>query len=165
MGTNKEHKLSNRQLMHVNTRISDEWLAGATAGGYGVLTFVLHFWGSAFIHFWCGNAVGELFASDGRAPGALGILVPGLIVGVMDWGQVRLARSRRGVLGERAMRIALWMNLVGILGLLVAYASNYGPDGRDAFWWVLSLAGMVFWPVGLLVSLGNLLGGSIRFSC
>jgi len=30
-------------------RISDEWVMGATMGAYVVLTFVLHFWGSAFI--------------------------------------------------------------------------------------------------------------------
>jgi hypothetical protein len=119
------------------TRVSDEWVVGATVGAYAVLTFVLYFWGTAFMHFWCGNSYESVFTKDGRAPGSLALLIPGALVGVMDWGQIKVARQ--GALRERAMRAALWMNLVGILGFLIAYSSNYGPDRDNTFFVIVSL--------------------------
>ncbi len=142
------------------TRISDEWLVGATLGAYAVLTFVLYFWGSAFLHFWCANGYESIFTSDGRAPGSLALLIPGVIVSVMNLGQVKLAR--RGTLGERAMRAALWMNLVGISTVLVANASNYGP-AMTIHSRFLSLLEMAFWPLGLVISLRNLVWSGVHW--
>jgi hypothetical protein len=141
-------------------RISDEWLMGATVGAYLVLTFVLHFWGSAFIHYWCGNSVYPLTTRDGRFPGYLLFLVPGVIVGVMDWAQMRFAQNSTA--SHRLVRAALWMNLIGIVGFLVAVASNYGPDENNVFFMIVSVFGVAFWPVGLVVSLGNLVRACIQ---
>ncbi len=124
-------------------RISDEWVMGATMGAYVVLTFVLHFWGSAFIHYWCG------------------ILVPGVIVGVLNWAQVKLAQSRTGLLNHRAVRVALWMNLFGILGVLVIVASNYGSANDIGFFAIVPLLAIALWPLGLVVSLWNLVWGCV----
>ena len=143
------------------TRVSDEWVVGATVGAYAVLTFVLYFWGTAFMHFWCGNSYESVFTKDGRAPGSLAFLIPGALVGVMDWGQIKVARQ--GALRERAMRAALWMNLVGILGFLIAYSSNYGPDRDSAFFAIVSLVAVAFWPLGLVISTGNLVWTGVQW--
>lgn len=114
------------------------------------------------MHFWCGNSYESVFTKDGRAPGSLALLIPGALVGVMDWGQIKVAQ--RGALRERAMRAALWMNLVGILGFLIAYSSNYGPDRDNAFFAIVSLVAMAFWPLGLVVSTGNLVWTGVQWS-
>ena len=141
-------------------RVSDEWLLGATVGGYLVLTFVLHFWGSAFIHYWCGNSSYPLSTHDGRFPVYLVFLIPAVIVGVIDWAQAKFARIYTA--SRRFVRAALWMNLIGISGFLVAVASHYGPDGNNGFFAIVSLLGMACWPLGIVVSLGNLLWACIR---
>jgi uncharacterized membrane protein len=142
-------------------RISDEWVMGATVGAYVVLTFVLHFWGSAFIHYWCGNSPYPPTTRDGRFPGFLVFLVPGVIVGVLNWAQVKLAQSRTGLLNHRAVRVALWMNLFGILGVLVIVASNYGSANDIGFFAIVPLLAIALWPLGLVVSLWNLVWGCV----
>jgi hypothetical protein len=141
-------------------RVSDEWLLGATVGGYLILTFVLHFWGSAFVHYWCGNSPYPLSTRDGRFPVYLVFLVPAVIVGVIDWAQAKFAQTCTA--SRRFVRAALWMNLIGILGFLAAVASNYGPDGNNGFFAIVILLGMACWPMGLVVSLGNLVRACIR---
>ena len=144
------------------TRISDEFVMGATAGGYCIATFVLYFWGSAFVHYYCGNSIPDTFTPDGRAIGALFFLIPGVAVVFADWLQVKLMADREGLAGQRLVRNALWMNLAGILGFLVAVAAKYGPpEDSGGFLAVVSLLGLAFWLVGLLVSLGNVIVGSV----
>jgi hypothetical protein len=99
--------------------IFDEWVMGATVGGYLVLTFVLHFWGSAFIHYWCGNSPSPLSTRDGRFSIYLVFLIPGTIVGVLDWAQSKLDQTHTGLVNHRAVQAALWMNLFAIVGFLV----------------------------------------------
>jgi len=148
-------------------RVSDEWVIGATLGAYVFLTFVLYFWGSAFVHNWCGNSPYLSFTSDGRFPPYLGFLVPGTIVGVLDWAQVKAAHARIQLIGHRAVRASLWINLFGIVALLVAVAGNYGPQRDLSFFAGLfaltGLLGLALWPLGLLVSLGNLVWACIRW--
>lgn len=146
--------------MH-RTRISDEWVMGATVGAYVVLTFVLHFWGSAFIHYLCGNSPYPPTTRDGRFPSFLVFLIPGVIVGVLNWVQIKLAQSRPGLLNYRAVRFALWMNLLGILGYLVAVASNYRSANDIGFLAIVALLLMAVWPLGLVVSLWNLVRGCV----
>lgn len=62
------------------TQISDEWLIGATVGAYVILTFVLHFWGSAFMHFYCAGPPYPP-STDGSV---LLLLIPGVIVVTVD---------------------------------------------------------------------------------
>ena len=135
-------------------RISDEWVIGATLGAYVFLTFVMYFWGSAFIHFWCGNSPYPSSTRDGRFPVYLGFLIPAAVVCVLDCVQTKAARTQ--LVSYRAVRVALWMNLFGILAFLIAVAGNYGPDRDIGFFAIVSLLGMALWPLGLLVSVGNL---------
>lgn len=144
------------------TRISDDFVIGATAGGYCIATFVLYFWGSAFLHYYCGNSISETFTPDGRANGALFFLIPGVAVVFADWLQVKLMAESEGLAGHRLVRTALWMNLIGILAFLVAVAAKYGPpEDSGGFLGVVGLLGLLFWVVGLLVSLGNVIMGSV----
>jgi hypothetical protein len=143
--------------------ISDGWVIGATLGAYLILTFVVYFWGSAFIHYWCGNSPFPHSTSDGRFPDNLVLLIPGVTVVAADWAQINLPQIPARLFGQRSVRAALWMNLIGVLGFLVAVASRYGPDNDDVFFAVVSLAGLAFWPVGLLLSFGNLIWGCIRW--
>ncbi len=78
-----------------------------------------------------------------------------------DWLQVKLMADRKGLAGQRLVRLALWMNLAGIVGFLVAVAAKYGAGDSGGFLEVTSLLGLVFWLVGLLVSLGNVIVGSL----
>jgi len=78
-----------------------------------------------------------------------------------DWLQVKLVADREGLAGQRLVRLALRMNLTGIVGFLVAVAAKYGPGDSGGFLEVASLAGLVFWLAGLLVSLGNVIVGSL----
>ena len=135
--------------------ISDEWVVGATLGAYVFLTFVLHFWGSAFIHQWCGNSPYPYTTKDGRFPASLVFLVPGAIVGLLDWAQIKAAQNRTQLVSHRAVRTALWMNLFGILAFLIAVAGNYGPESIGFFAFI-SMFGLALWLLGLAVSLGNL---------
>jgi hypothetical protein len=101
------------------SRISDYWVMGATVSAYVVLTFVLYFWGSAFAQPFCGNS---------PTPPSVFLVFrfPGAIVGVLDWAQTKLAQTRTGLVSHRGLQVALWMNLFGILGILVVVAGNYG---------------------------------------
>jgi hypothetical protein len=140
-------------------RVSNEWLLGATVGGWVVLSFVLYFWGYAFIHSWCGNSPYS-YTNDGRVPGSLVFVVVAVIIGALDWAQMKFAqtfpRSRRFV------RAALWMNFVGILSSLAVVTSNYGPSPELGFFAIVLLLGMACWPLGLLFSLGNLIWACVR---
>ena len=138
------------------SRISDYWVMSATVSAYVVLTFVLYFWGSAFAHPFCGNS---------PAPPSvfLVFLFPGAIVGVLDWAQTKLAQTRTGLVSHRGLQVALWMNLFGILGILVVVAGNYGPD-RYLFFAIVGLLAMAVWPVGIVVSLGNLVWACVRWA-
>jgi len=91
-----------------------------------------------------------------------------VIVGVLDWAQVKAAHPPIQLIGHRAARAALWINLFGIVALLIAAAGNYGAD-RDigffgGFFALASLLGMALWPLGLLVSLGNLVWAGIQWA-
>jgi hypothetical protein len=141
-------------------RISDEWMIGATLGAYVFMTFVLHFWGSAFINQWCGNSPYPSSTRDGRFPVYLSFLIPAAVVCVLDWVQTKAARTQ--LVSYRAVRAALWMNLFGILAFFIALAGNYGPD-RIGFFGIISLLGMALWPLGFLVSLGNLVWACIHW--
>jgi hypothetical protein len=138
------------------SRISDGWLMGATGSAYVVLTFVLYFWGSAFAHPFCGN-------SPIPPSVFLAFLFPGAIVDVLDWAQTKLAQTRTGLVSHRGLQVALWMNLFGILGILVVVAGNYGPD-RYWFFAIVGLLAMAVWAVGIVVSLGNLVWACVRWA-
>jgi hypothetical protein len=132
---------------------------GATLGAYVVQTFVLYFWGSAFIHQWCGNSAYPLSTRDGRFPFSLIYLVPGVIVWVLDWAQMKVAQNHIRLVSHRAVRAALWINLISIACLLVAVGSHYGhywQSGNDGFTAIVGLLGMALWPLGIVVSIGNL---------
>ena len=141
-------------------RVSNEWLLGATVGGWVVLSFVLYFWGYAFIHSWCGNSPYASYTNDGRVPGSMVFVVVAVIIGALDWAQMKFAqtfpRSRRFV------RAALWMNFAGILSSLAVVTSNYGPSPELGFFAIVLLLGMACWPLGLLFSLGNLIWACVR---
>jgi len=122
------------------SRIPDYWVMGATVSAYVVLTFVVYFWGSAFAQPFCGN-------SPTPPSVFLVFLFPGAIVGVLDWAQTKLAQTRTGLVSHRGLQVALWMNLFGILGILVEVAGNYGPD-RYWFFAIVGLLAMAGWPVG-----------------
>jgi hypothetical protein len=146
------------------TRMSDEWIMGATLGAYVVQTFVLYFWGSAFIHQWCGNSLYPLSTRDGRFPFYLTFLVPGVLVWVLDWAQMKIAQNHIRLVSHHAVRAALWINLIGIACLLVAVGSHYGHYGQNnGFSAIVSLLGMAFWPLGLAVSIGNLAWAFIQW--
>ena len=144
------------------SRISDYWVMGATVSAYVVLTFVLYFGGSAFVHPFCGNSPYPLSTRDGRFSGYLVFLFPGAIVGILDWAQTKLAQTRTGLVSHRGLQVALWMNLFGIVGILVVVAGNYGPD-RYWFFAIVGLLAMAVWPVGIVVSLGNLVWACVRW--
>ena len=141
-------------------RISDEWLIGATLGAYLFFTFVMYFWGSAFIHFWCGNSPYPFSTRDGRFPVHLWFLIPAAIVCILNWVQTKAVRSE--LVSYRTVRAALWTNLLGILALLIAVARNYGPDRID-FFGIIGLLGMALWPMGFLVSVGNLAWACVQW--
>src|SRR6266550_6055155 len=113
------------------------------------------------IYYWCGNSPYPPTTRDGRFSGFLVFLVPGVIVGVLNWAQVKLAQSRTGLLNHRAVRVALWMNLFGILGVLVIVASNYGSANDIGFFAIVPLLAIALWPLGLVVSLWNLVWGCV----
>ena len=145
------------------SRISDYWLMGATVSAYVVLTFVLYFWGSAFFHPWCGNTLYPPSTRDGRLPSNLVFLFPGAIVGVLDWAQTKLAQTRTKLVSHRSLQVALWMNLLGIFGFLIVVAGKYGPEGDVGFFAIVGLLAMAVWPVGIVVSLGNLVWACVRW--
>ncbi len=146
------------------SRISDEWVMGATVGGYLVLTFVLNFWGFAFIHYWCGNSPSPLSTRSGGFSVYLVFLIPGTLVGVLDWAQSKLDQTHTGLVNHLAVRVALWMNLFAIVGFLVGIVSNYGPDRDISFFAIAGFLAMALWPLGLVVSLGNLTWASIQWA-
>jgi hypothetical protein len=141
---------------------SDEWVVGATLGAYVFSTFVLHFWGSAFIHQWCGNSPYPDTTKDGRFPASLVFLIPGAIVGLMDWAQIKAAENRTRLVNQRAVRTALWMNLFGISAFLIAVAGNYGPESIG-FFAIISMLGLALWPLGLALSVRNLTWACIQW--
>jgi hypothetical protein len=121
------------------SRISDYWVMGATVSAYVVLTFVLYFWGSAFAQPFCGNSP--------TPPSVFLLSFSRSDCGVLDWAQTKLAQTRTGLVSHRGLQVALWMNLFGILGILVVVAGNYGPD-RYWFFAIVGLLAMAGWPVG-----------------
>jgi|SRR5690242_5676113 len=140
-------------------RITDEWLIGATLGGYIILTIVGNSWGYAFVHAWCTDFSTTPHSSD---LSFLEFPLTGLLLAIAGWVQSKCSQVQSGLLNRRHARLALWMNLLGILGLLVGLASNYGPGERDWFLTLIALTGFVFWPVGILLSLINLASAGIR---
>jgi hypothetical protein len=141
-------------------RISNEWLLGATVGGYIILSVVLYFWGYAFIHSWCGNSPVASSTEDGRVPGSLLFVVVALIIGALDWAQMKFAQTFPR--SSRFVRAALWMNFVGILSSLAVVATNYGPSAEVGLFVIVLLLGMACWPLGLLFSIGNLIWACVR---
>ena len=127
----------------MTTRVSDEWLIGATVGAYLVVTFVVQFWGPLFLHPWCINCP---YPSD---PAYLEFLIPATVVGVFDWVQIQLPKGGSKPITHSAVRLALWLNLIGILGFLVVVAAHYGPDrAHRAPFEIITLASLVCWPLG-----------------
>jgi len=57
-------------------RISNEWLMGAAVGAYLVLSFVLTFWESAFIHSYCANTSYGFLGTRRASLGNLVMLCP-----------------------------------------------------------------------------------------
>ena len=142
-------------------RISDEWLIGATLGGYLILTVVGNSWEYAFVHPWCITTF-----SPPPPPSAMEFVelpLLGFLVAIAGWLQSKCSQASAALLNRRYARIALWLNLLGILGFLVALGSNYGPGERDLFLALIAIVGLVLWPVGILMSLGNLVLASIRW--
>ena len=142
-------------------RISDEWLIGATLGVYLILTVVGNSWEYAFIHPWCIATF-----SPPPPPSAMEFVelpLLGFLIAIAGWLQSKCSQVPGAMLNRRHARIALWLNLLGILGSLVALGSNYGPGERDLFLALIAIAGLVLWPVGILLSLGNLVWASIRW--
>jgi len=141
------------------SRISNEWLMGATVGAYLVLSFVLTFWGSAFIHSYCANTPYGFLGTRGVSLGNLVMLVPGAVVGILDWLQLRLLQTAEKLVSSRAVRSALWMNFLGAASLLLAVSDNFGPDWRTIFFRVLAMVGIAFLPVGVFLSIENVVAG------
>lgn len=148
--------------MENEPRISNEWVVGATAGAYVLLPLVLHLWGSAFIYEWCGNSLYPPSTTDGRFPFYLSYLIPGGVMGLLGWAQMKVAQRGAQLISHRTVRIALWMNFAGILALLIAVAGNYGPE-RISYFSFIGVLGLAVLPVGLLVSLGNLVWAFIHW--
>jgi hypothetical protein len=141
------------------SRITNEWLMGATVGAYLVLSFVLTFWGSAFLHSYCANTSYGFMGANGVLLSNLAFLVPGAVAGVLDWLQLRLLQADEKLVSARAVRVALWMNFLGAASLLLVVSDNFGPDWGASFPWVLAVVGIAFLPLGVLLSIGNVVAG------
>lgn len=141
------------------SHVSDEWLMGATLGAYLVVALAINFWASAFLHSWCAN----FMEPSPRFGDNLVLLISGLVVVALDWAQSKLADSRPALIDRRFLRVALWMNLIGILGFILALGSKYDGEDPGTFWAIMTVIGLVFLPLGLLLSLANLTWASIRW--
>jgi hypothetical protein len=145
------------------SRISNEWLMGATAGAYLIVSFVLSFWGSAFLHYYC--AVDVYYgpkATSGVLLSYMVMLIPGAVVGILDFMQLQLLQAGEKSVSQKAVRTALWMNFLGVVGLLFALSDKFGPDRNTSFLGAPGIAGIVLWPMGILLSIGNVATGYVK---
>ena len=83
-------------------------------------------------------------------------------MGILDWLQLRLLQPDGKLVSARAVRSALWMNFLGVASLLLAVSDNFGPDWRTSFLRAPALAGIAFLPVGVLLSIGNVVAGYVQ---
>jgi hypothetical protein len=143
-------------------RLTNEWLLGATAGGYLILTFVLCFWGSTLLSSYCANISYALTLENGVTLDYLAFLIPGMFVAVLGWMQLRLLQSDDKLVSARAVRVGLWMNFLGVASLLLGVSEKVGPDGDGGYLWLAWLLGIVLIAAGILVSLGNIAAGHLQ---
>ncbi len=141
--------------MAAQPKFSNEWLAGATLGGYVVFSVVLFGFGRELIHYYCGNVLPPSTID------VLFFLIPGTVVGLLSFGQIRLARLPENESLEKAIRVALWLNAFAVACLCTAFALQ----GLGELNWIrvaVVLTGMACFVAGILGSIANLLRGIIR---
>lgn len=138
-------------------RLSKEALLGATFGGYVIATFVLVFWGEGlllptYVISWPPKPPQE-------HPGALLLLIPGVVVAFLSILQVFFCRQ----ISERLTNLSLQGNFLAILGFCLVLAM---AGERDLV--VIGVLGAllcaVCFPLGLLSSVVNVIGGYVRKS-
>src|SRR5713101_3813118 len=112
--------------MAAHPKFSNEWLAGATVGGYVTLSIILTSFGRELIHHYCGND------APTSTTGALLFLIPGAVVGLLSFGQARFARLPENESLEASIRVALWLNVAAVVCLCMTIAFQ----GLEELEWV-----------------------------
>jgi hypothetical protein len=131
---------------------SKNLLLGLTIGGYATLSLAIFCFG------------GALLSSSSRIPAgktqAFLFMIPGFCVGLLDFVQINAEHYFKYNPHNRITFVALWLNLVPVLGLFAMLTSKALLDGAGFSYFVfLSLAVVtaVSFLLGMLVSLANIL--------
>lgn len=100
--------------------ISRDWLLGLTVGGYATLSVAFYFFGS-------GSWISSYYEQGDYPPGQLQgfvLLIPGLLIGLLDFAQIHseVLFKRQG--NERVTTISVWLNAVVILAFFALIPLN-----------------------------------------
>jgi hypothetical protein len=139
-------------LIEDKRSFSKNWVLGLTVGGYGTVSLALYCFG------------GALISSSNRVPAgnaqALLLLIPGFVVGLLDFTQIHAEDYFKYKPREGITWIALWLNATAIIGLCLLLTLKGLIDGGSLYSFLvlgldmLTAASFLF---GIVISVSNVL--------
>jgi hypothetical protein len=144
-------------------RVSGEVLLGVTVGGYVFLAVALYCFGFGLMQPGVTNDMPP-FRPYSEDPGTLIFLVPAIFVGALSYLQVIAGRIFKRPPNQKAVRVALWLNMMGSLGFCMIAAlkrpPNNGEVPADAYVQLVALILILLsFLVGILTSIINIFSG------
>jgi hypothetical protein len=136
-------------ILRVSKSPSNHWLIGATLAGYLLIAFILRFWGEGLLL--PANDISYLNGPPQESH--VGLIVLALVgVFVTLLGVLQSIYSVQ--VSEKLTRVSLWLNFLAIF--------SFGIAGLLPLHFVELLVSVLAFPVGLILSLVNVLWGWLR---
>ena len=141
-------------ILRVSKSPSNHWLIGATLAGYLLIAFILRFWGGLLLP---ANDIGYLNGPPQESHVGLIVLA---LVGVF----VTLLGVLQSIycvqVSEKLTRVSLWLNFLAIFSFGIAgFGTKYTMLPLH---FVVLLVSVLAFPLGLILSLVNVLWGWLR---